>query len=143
MPSAVMARVCTGRLMPSTSDGVTSWASSLPRNETPRAFSHGATDAWYPASFCGTFHGPIFSRRAQRPVRRKMASPGPIFTFANLSHASRSSTKTGVPGSSHGRCFIRGMSISTPRVTTPLRRLSTLSCVQPFSVRTSARAWPL
>ena len=33
MPSAVIASVWTGRVMPSTSDGVTSCASSLPRND--------------------------------------------------------------------------------------------------------------
>ena len=45
MPSAVMKSVCTGRLLPSTSDGVTSSAASLPANATPRALNHGATDA--------------------------------------------------------------------------------------------------
>jgi kynurenine formamidase len=46
IPIAVIASVCTGSPMPSTSEGVTSCASSEPRNDTPRAFSHGATDAW-------------------------------------------------------------------------------------------------
>ena len=117
MPSAVMASVCTGRLMPVTSDGTTSSAASLPMSATPRAFSHAAVDACSPAAFCPTFHGPSAVRRAQRPVRTSSASPGPTFTPARFSHASRSSTKIGVPGSRYGRSFARAMSIRIPRVT--------------------------
>ena len=62
------------RLRPSTAS--TSAAASLPRNATPRALIHGATDAWKPAALWPTFHGPSLSRRAQRPVRSSSASPG-------------------------------------------------------------------
>ena len=85
-----------------------------------------------------TFHAPSFSRRAQRPVRRKIASPEPILMPVFFSHASRSSTNTGVPGSRYGRFFSRGMSIRTPRVITPFLRNWMPSLVQPFSVLTSA-----
>src|SRR5436190_24319816 len=50
IPSAVIISVWIGRVTPSTFDGVTSWAASPPRNATPRALIHGATDACSPAA---------------------------------------------------------------------------------------------
>ena len=128
-----------GRAIPSTSDGVTSCAASLPRNETPRSLSHGATDACRPAALRAMGHGPSFSRRAQRPVRTNSASPADTLRPACFSHASRSSTKIGVPGSRYGTFFNRAMSMRTPRVTTPFLSDWMPIRVQPFSVLISAR----
>ena len=91
MPSAVMSSVCTGRFTPSTIDGVTSDAASLPTIATPRALMKGMIEAWKPAALRPTGHGPTFSRRAQRPVRSRIASPDRSSTPAFFSHASTSS----------------------------------------------------
>ena len=56
-----IASVWTGSAIPSTSDGVVLRIVGS-RKETPRAFSHGATDAWYPASFWPTGHAQAFRR---------------------------------------------------------------------------------
>ena len=61
-----MSSVCTGSVTPSTIVGMTSDAASLPTNATPRAFIHGAIDAWNPAALRPTGHGPSFV--AARPA---------------------------------------------------------------------------
>src|SRR5438309_202914 len=72
IPIAVMKSVWIGSATPSTRDGVTSSAASLPTSATPRALNHGATEACSPAAFWPTAHGPTFARRAQRPVLERV-----------------------------------------------------------------------
>src|SRR6185503_15035422 len=92
VPNPASSMVWTGCTTPSTRDGITSVAASLPTIATPRVLIHGSTLAWNPALLVATCHGPSALRRAHRPVRTKIASPGETFTFARRSHASMSST---------------------------------------------------
>ena len=49
VPNPAMSIVCTGCVTPSTNDGITSVAASLPTNATPRSLIHGRTEACSPA----------------------------------------------------------------------------------------------
>ena len=86
-----MSSVCTGSATPSTRDGCTSVAASLPNRATSSPRTQRMTEAWMPAELPESRHGPTSARRAQRPVRRKTASPGCMVTPACSSHASMSS----------------------------------------------------
>ena len=67
-------------------------ADSLPNNAMSRFLIHGSTDGSRPAASLLTSQAPSCARRTHRPVRMNTASPGPAFTPARFSHASRSST---------------------------------------------------
>src|SRR5688572_32704919 len=61
---------------PSTLVGNMSLATSLPRIATSCSLIHLAQEACSPAEFLLTPQGPTAARRAQRPVRTKITSPG-------------------------------------------------------------------
>src|SRR5262249_62187147 len=68
-PSAINASWWIGSVRPSTPDGITSLAASLPSRATSRALSHFAHEACSHAEFTETFHGPDSALRGQRPLR--------------------------------------------------------------------------
>ena len=64
-----------------------------------RARAHGMTELSSPAASAPVSNGPMASCLAQRPHRRRNASPEPTLTPVRASHASRSATVMRVPGS--------------------------------------------
>jgi hypothetical protein len=65
-------------------EGVASEAQALPRAPASRARSQGAQLAWRPAAPPPMLHGPTVARRAQRPVRIRIISPGSILIRRSL-----------------------------------------------------------